>query len=110
MVQDWTSYGSQDRPFCLSALRLTSVEPHRRRIIGAGQRADGARCRARTNAMDGRNRRKPAVADRDLGRLNWAETGPTRLASGRTGVGAKAALPLRARSRLHRPEADLPNN
>src|SRR5271154_2772000 len=29
------------RPFCL--LGATSVEPHRRRIIGAGQRADGAR-------------------------------------------------------------------
>jgi hypothetical protein len=24
----------------------------------------------------GRSRRKPAVADRDLGRLNWAESAP----------------------------------
>ena len=34
-----------------------SVEPPRRQIIGAEQRADGARCRARTNAIAGRNRR-----------------------------------------------------
>ena len=45
--------------------RTMSVGPHRRRIIGAGQRADGAPCRARTNAMDGRNRRRPAIANRD---------------------------------------------
>src|ERR1700693_1142773 len=55
------------------SLGATSVEPHRWRIIGAGQRADGARCRARTNAMDGQNRRKAPVADRGLERLNWAD-------------------------------------
>src|SRR5271170_7547114 len=56
------------------SLGATSVEPHRRRIIGAGQRADGARCRARTNAMDGRNRREADIADRRLGHLNWPES------------------------------------
>jgi hypothetical protein len=43
-----------------------------------------------------RSRRKPAVADRDLGRLNWAESEPIGVASGRTGVRAKAGIPLRA--------------
>src|SRR5271166_1530308 len=86
------------------SLGATSVEPHRRRIIGAGQRADGARCRARTNAMDGRNRRIADVADRGLGRLNWAESAPTEVASGRTGVRGIAVIRLRARNRLHRPK------
>ena len=48
-------------------------------------------------------RRKPAVADRGLGRLNWAESAPTGVASARTGVRAKAVIPLRARNRLHCP-------
>jgi hypothetical protein len=39
------------------SLGATPIEPPRRRIIGAEQRADGARCRARTNAIAGRNRR-----------------------------------------------------
>src|SRR5271165_2047758 len=30
MVQDWTSYGSQDHPFCLLALRLWFGEGYRR--------------------------------------------------------------------------------
>ena len=33
------------------------------------------------------------IADRGLGRLNWAESAPTALASGMTGVGAIAAAP-----------------
>ena len=37
------------------SLGATPVEPPRRRIIGAGQRADDARCRAKTYAIDGRN-------------------------------------------------------
>lgn len=40
------------------------------------------------------NRRKLPVADRDLQCLNWAESAPTGVASGRTGVRAKAAVPL----------------
>ena len=86
------------------SLGAMSVEPHRRRIIGAGQRADGAPCRARTNAMDGRNRRLADVADHGLGRLNWADSAPTGTASGTTGVRAIAALPSRARNSPRRPE------
>ena len=43
-------------------------------------------------AEEGRSRRNPAVADRDLGRLNSADSAPTRVASGRTGVRAKAVI------------------
>jgi ethanolamine ammonia-lyase small subunit len=39
--------------------------------------------------------------------LSWAGSAPTRVASGRTGVRAKAATPLRARNSLHRPERTL---
>jgi hypothetical protein len=44
-----------------------------------------------------------AVSDRGPGRRSWAESAPTWIASGRTGFRARAALPLRARSRLHYP-------
>jgi CRISPR associated protein Cas1 len=49
----------------------------------------------------GRSRRLADVADRVLGRLNWAGSAPTRVGSGRTGLRAKAAVPLRARNRFH---------
>ena len=42
------------------------------------------------------SRRIADVADRRLGRPNWAESTPTRVASGRTGVWTKAGVPLRA--------------
>jgi hypothetical protein len=48
----------------------------------------------------GWSRRKPAVADRDLGRLNWADSAPTAVASGRTGVRAKAVIPSQGRRDL----------
>ena len=54
--------------------------------------------------MDVSNRRKADVADRGLGRLKWADSSPSGTASGRTGVHAKAVIPLRARNRLHRPK------
>jgi hypothetical protein len=41
------------------------------------------------------NRRLADVADRGLGRLNWADSRPKRVASGRTGPRAKAVIPLR---------------
>src|ERR1700733_7431826 len=47
------------------------------------------------------------VADSGLGRLNWAETGPTWFASGRIKVSPRAAIRLGARNRLDRPEAGL---
>jgi hypothetical protein len=40
----------------------------------------------------------------DRGRRNWADSGPTRVASGRAGVRAKAVVPLRARNGLYGPE------
>ena len=43
---------------------------------------------------DGRSRRIADVADCVLGRLNWAASTPARVASGRTGVRAIAAIPL----------------
>ena len=51
--------------------------------------------------------RKPAVADRGLGRLNRADSAATRCTSGRTGVRAKAAIPLRVQNRLHRTYGEL---
>ena len=45
------------------------------------------------------------LADRGLGRLNWADSGPTAVARRRTGVSAIAVVPLRARNGLHRPNA-----
>jgi hypothetical protein len=48
-----------------------------------------------------RSRRIADVADRGLGRLNWAESTRTRVASGRTGVWAKAVVPLRAQNSPH---------
>ena len=47
-------------------------------------------------AADGRSRRRAPVADRRPGRLNWAESTPTGVASARTGVWAKAGIPVRA--------------
>jgi hypothetical protein len=38
------------------------------------------------------NVRRADVAERGLGRLNWAEPGPTRVVSGRTGIRAIAAV------------------
>ena len=38
----------------------------------------------------------------------WAESAPTGVASGRTGVRAIAAIPYRARNRLHRPLRTFP--
>jgi hypothetical protein len=53
------------------------------------------------SAADGRCRRIAAVRDRVRGRLKWADSAPTEVASGRTGVWPKALIPLRARNRLH---------
>ena len=43
-------------------------------------------------------------ADRGLGRLSWAESGPKRIASAKTEVRAKAAISLLAQYWLHRPQ------
>ena len=45
--------------------------------------------------------REELPLDRD--RLNWAESEPTGVVSGRTGVRAKAVFPSRARNSLHHP-------
>ena len=56
---------------------------------------------------DGLSRREPDIADRDGGRRIWAESAPCGVASGRTAVGAKAAVPLGARNSPHRPQRNL---
>jgi hypothetical protein len=52
--------------------------------------------------QDGGSRRIADVAGHGVGRLNWARGARTRVASGRTGVRAEAAIPLRAQNKLHR--------
>ena len=53
---------------------------------------------------NGRSRRIADVADRVRGRLSWADSAPTRVASGRTGVRAIPVIPYRARNTGHRPK------
>jgi hypothetical protein len=57
------------------------------------------------DASNGRSRRIADVADQGLGRFNWAESGPTASAGGRTAVRPKAGIPSRARIRVHREAA-----
>src|SRR5580693_3180255 len=52
--------------------------------------------------MDGRSRRIADVADRGLGRLNWAGSAPTEAALGSTRVLPKRALPRGAPRPLSR--------
>ena len=47
-------------------------------------------------------RRVADVADHGPGRLDWADSAPKGIGSGRTGVQAKPVIPLRARSGLNR--------
>jgi len=56
---------------------------------------------------NGRYLRTAAVADRVRGRDSWADSAPTGVASGRTGVRAKVVIAWRARNRPHRPERDF---
>jgi hypothetical protein len=51
----------------------------------------------RSSGVFQRNRRIADIADRGLGRLNWAVSAPAGVASARTGVRAKAAIQLQAR-------------
>jgi hypothetical protein len=93
-----------DHARCANATR-------QRVLLSRQQRAVMSQRRPRVSALrtnlisvtDGRSRRKADVADRRVGRLNCADSSPSGTASGRTGVRAKAAIPLRARNRLHRP-------
>jgi hypothetical protein len=55
--------------------------------------------------LNGWSRREAIVADRVRGRDSWAESTPTRVASGTTGVRAKAAFPLRGAEQASPPEA-----
>ena len=56
---------------------------------GEGPPRGGVRC----ERFNGRSRRKAPLADRGLGPLNWAESGPPGVLSGRTGILAKADDP-----------------
>jgi len=49
--------------------------------------------------------RRADISDRVLGRLDWADSAPTRAAAGRTAVHAIAIIPLRA---LTRPSRSVP--
>jgi hypothetical protein len=51
--------------------------------------------------MDGRNRRIADIADRGFERLNWADSRPKRIASGRAAIRAIAIVRLEARYRLY---------
>jgi hypothetical protein len=78
------------------------------RIVASGEKEDGPREDARaltrlqgfnltTTPFESRQcGREADTARHDRGRRSWAESAPTRVASGRTGARAKAAIPLRA--------------
>ena len=75
---------------------------------GSGE-ADGIRAQRLLNVRylreaACRSRRLADVADRGRGHRNWADSARTVVASGRTGVRAEAAFPLRARNWLYRPK------
>ena len=55
----------------------------------------------------GRCRRKADISVGWRERRDWAESGPTGVTSGTTGVRAGATIPLQARNTLHRPERTL---
>ena len=59
------------------------------------------------HARNCRSRRIADVADRGLGRLNWAESAPTRVASGRTGVASRSRHSIASAKYASPPEADL---
>ena len=87
--------------FCSENLRFTvkggdkvfsclRAAPQREALPGPPAAARESRPCARRNIrpqqLNGANRRIAAVRDRVRGRLNWAESAPTGVASGRTGV------------------------
>src|SRR3984957_17500271 len=88
---------------------MLGTSPHSEAVLAFG--AYGARGLAvkirQSLPSDGRSRRKPAVADRGLGRLNWADSSPSGTASGRTGVGAIAVIHCERENRLHRPRRTI---
>src|SRR6202042_3633638 len=85
---DCRAWKGRSNPLLLSALRF-APESRPAFVI----RSDGVRRLSRETARtmvawvptleahdpDGRSRRKAPVADRGLGRLNWAESAPTRV-------------------------------
>jgi hypothetical protein len=79
---------------CRSHRRPLSAQPEMARMPVA--RVEVQRPEGPESTLSGHN-------DPGLGRLDWAESTPTGVASGRTGVHGRAAIPLRSRNRLHRP-------
>jgi hypothetical protein len=55
------------------------------------------------NRVFQRNRRQADIADRGSGRPSWAESTPTTVTSGKTGM-RHSPIPLRVRKRLRRPK------
>jgi hypothetical protein len=70
-------------------------------------RGSGRIAHVRRERLNVANRRIADVADRERGRLNWADSALAGVASGMTGVRAIADIQLRARSTLHRPKPML---
>ena len=79
--------------------RAVGVDPYEllaqaeNEVGGRRRRIDLTLC---SHPVDGRSRRIADVADRGLGRLNWAESERTGVASEKPGVRPKAAIPFRA--------------
>jgi hypothetical protein len=87
---------------------LSSLAPHRHWPVWV-ELTYPIRCHGTTAICafetwgDVSNRREADIADRGRVRRSWAGSARTRVGSGRTGVRAEAAIPLRARNKLHPP-------
>ena len=90
--------------FSRAHARISDIQERGRCASAATRSPSGGHAHATGCWTNGRSRRKGAIADRGLERLNWADSAPTRVGSGRTGVRAKAAIPYRVRNRLYGPE------
>ena len=87
----------------IHSLTQTCVTPahvDRLRHRSKGTRAHDAIATARDHALNCRSRRIADVADRGLGRLDWADSGLTGVTSGTTGIWAKPLIPLPGGIRL----------
>jgi hypothetical protein len=81
--------------------------PRMRYRFGRGPLPPACSSACSSRAIEWRDDVLADVADSGLARLNWAENPLTRAISGRTGLRPKADTVLRARTRLHRPVADI---
>jgi hypothetical protein len=98
-----------DRRWALAANGLRGAARGQAGRAGAARSCTGLVGGSGRGSISGghRSRRKPAVADRGLGRLNWAESAPIEVAWRRAGVLPIAVIPCQARNRVHRPKRTL---